>query len=463
MSLKRRLLSFALTAAALVGAGTLAQAATDALFYREVEHEGAVYVFTNPQSYQRWRNGGRVEDAIERPGWAPGGGTAVFDGEEALAVYETRHGSPAESTGADADDAAREQARRGGVFVGWKDGKTRFQSKDALLDLRNRVEVRWTETLPDDAVRLPGTGAAGAGKGSFRIRRAKTELTGWAWVPELTYELQLSWAGPEPGASTDTPLEDLVLSWDVSKTRAFAITIGQFKVPLGRQENTSSNRLQFCDRDILSFEFTRGRDVGVMVDGSVAKGKLDYALGIFNGNPASRIENDNDKYQYNARLVFQPWGDVAYSEGDFESKDHPLLALGAQFENNDLTNATNGNDFNTTIWASELVFKYRGFSLFGEYFWRERDPETGASFRSDGFHVQAGYFVKRDRVELAFRYVSWDPSDAIPSNERTEIGGALNYFIRGHDLKLQSDFRQLEDKARGTKNHELRIQTYLVF
>jgi hypothetical protein len=450
---------------ALAAAWSSAAGATDALFYREVERDGAIYVFTSPQGYQTWRDTSRLANAIEKAGWGPSRETVVFEDESAVAIFEARYGRPGPETPGEAagDEAREEQRRRGGVFVGWKDGRTRFQSKDALLELRNRVEFRWTETMPDEGVRLSGTGAEGAGKGSFRIRRAKTELTGWFWRPELTYELQLSWAGPEPGASTDTPLEDLVLNWDFSGKRTGTLTFGQFKVPLGRQENTSSNKLQFCDRDILSTEFTRGRDVGVMLDGTIAKGRLDYAVGVFNGNPASRIENDNDKYQYNARLVFQPWGDVAYSEGDFESKDHPLLALGAQFENNDLSNATNATDYNTTIFGADLVFKFRGFSLFGEYFWREREPETGDAFDSNGFHVQAGYFLKRDKIEIAFRYAAYDPSDAIAGNDRTEIGGALNYFIHGHNLKLQSDFRQLEDEARGITNHELRIQTYLVF
>ena len=135
-----------------------------------------------------------------------------------------------------------------------------------------------------------GPPSPGASKGSFRIRRAKTELTGWVWRRELTYELQLSWAGPEAGASTTTPLEDFILNWDASKDKRFQVAVGQFKVPLGRQELTSSSRLQFADRDLLSSEFTRGRDVGVQLWGLLAKGKVEYRAGIFNGNPASRLE-----------------------------------------------------------------------------------------------------------------------------------------------------------------------------
>ena len=56
---------------------------------------------------------------------------------------------------------------------------------------------------------------------------------------------------------------------------------------MGRQEMTSSNRLEFADRDLLSGEFSRGRDVGVQLWGLLGKGKVEYRAGIFNGNPAA--------------------------------------------------------------------------------------------------------------------------------------------------------------------------------
>ncbi len=74
-------------------------------------------------------------------------------------------------------------------------------------------------SCPTTTSSSPAPISPGEGKGAFRIRRAKTELTGWVWRKTLTYELQLSWAGPEPGASTQTPLEDLLLTWDASGQR----------------------------------------------------------------------------------------------------------------------------------------------------------------------------------------------------------------------------------------------------
>ena len=345
-------------------------------------------------------------------------------------------------------------------------GHTLIESEGGSLTIVNRAQFRFTHEIPDDAVQLTGTDAPGEGKGAFRIRRAKTELTGWVWRKNLTYELQLSWAGPEPGASTQTPLEDLLLTWDVKGDGRLRLTGGQFKVPLGRQEMTSSAYLQFVDRDILSGEFTRGRDVGLMVDGLLAGGKVEYAAGMFNGNPASRLGNDNQAFQYNARVVFQPLGRIRYSESDFESwvaPRRPLVAFGLQVERNDLHGAgSRVNDYATTIVGGDFVFKARGLSAFAEYFGRNRDPETGPSFRSDGWHAQAGYFLLRDRLEAAVRYARFDASGA-PDDDVKETGGVVSYFIRKHALKVQGDIRRLENENRGTTGHEIRLQTQVIF
>ncbi|MCL4821811.1 MAG: hypothetical protein KJ067_21985 [Vicinamibacteria bacterium] len=341
-----------------------------------------------------------------------------------------------------------------------------WESDEGGLYLMNRVQTRFTHTAPDESQRLSGM-EPGEAKGEFRIRRAKTEITGWVWKKELTFELQLSWAGPEPGASTQTALEDLVLTWDASKNGTFEVSVGQFKVPLGRQEMTSSGRLQFLDRDLLTFEFTRGRDIGVQVGGRVADGKVEYLAGIFNGNAASRLGNDNGKYQYNARVVFEPWGSVGYSESDFESTERPLFAIAGQVEHNDQRRAGSSlsdiSEYQTVIWGCDVVFKYRGFSAFAEYFARERTPQRGASFRSDGFHAQAGYFLVRDRFEAALRYATWDPTDARDGDDQSEKGLALVYYFRKHGLKLGGDFRRLEDDFDGTETDELRLQLQVMF
>lgn len=368
-----------------------------------------------------------------------------------------------------ASDAGSGEDEPGGVKVFWKDGKTHIQMKSAEVIISHRFQFLFQYDKPDASVRLPGTAQRGDGKGEFRIRRAKTTFEGWFWKPELYYQVQLSWAGPEEGITTQTPLEDLYINWDASKNQTFQIRFGQYKVPFGRQQMTTSSRLQFVDRSLLAGEFTPGRDIGFQVLGLVADKKIEYHAGIFNGNAASRNANDNAKFRYVARVSFQPWGVVPYAECDFETKDKPLLAIGAEVQNNNLYDATaalgpNGPvDLNTTSLGGDAVFWYKGLSIFGEYYHRIRKPEIGTTFHSNGYNLQVGYFLKRDKLELAFRYAGWDPTDLIPNDDQTEVGGALNYYVLEQRLKFQADFRELKDKSRGQTRHELRVHSYVTF
>lgn len=455
---------------AILAALCAGRAFTQDLYYLEAEKDGRLYVFADKADHDRWSRGKSVKNAITLRNYGPRGEDVVFDGEAAVNLYNERHArtgmaSPVAPAAEPPTPPATPPAPAATPKIRWNHGTT-FEFEHALVNIENRLQFRFTDEFPPDTLQLPGTSAPGDAKPSFKIRRAKTQMAGWLVWKELTYEFQVGWAGSDSGQASGTTfsgLEDAYLNWDISKTGVFAVRGGQFKVPFGRQEYTSSEKQQFVDRSILSGEFTKGRDVGVQAGGSAAGGKLSYALGAFNGNGRNKPTNDNAGLQWDGRVTFQPFGDVGYSEGDFESKDHPLVALEAEFEHNDFHGVTNANDFEDRTLGANAVFKYKGLSAFAEYFWRDRSPETGSSFGSNGYQLQAGYFVKRDRVEVAVRWASWDPTDTVSGNDIGELGGALSYYLRQHKLKVQGDFRKLEDKGRGQTAYELRLQTQFVF
>jgi len=464
-------LCFRAVAAALLGSALVSGAAAGELYYLEAEKDGRLFVFADREVHEGWTRGAPIPGPITLRAYGPRGEDVVFDGEAAVNLYNARHartGPPAPPAapmatpaGANGTSGASGKA----VRIHWDHGTT-FEFDDASVTIENRLQFRFTDEFPPDSLQLPGTNAPGDSKASFKIRRAKVQLSGFLLWPELTYEFQVGWAGSDAGVAEGTTfsgLEDAYLDWDVSKKGLLRIRGGQFKVPFGRQEFTSSERQQFVDRSILSFELTKSRDVGVMLWGATEKSRFAWALGAFNGNQRNRPANDNGKLQWNARATFQPWGDVRYSEADFESKDHPLLAVEGEFEHNDRHGVTNANDFKDRILGVNTVFKYRGFSLFGEYFWRNRTPETGKGFASNGYHAQAGCFLVRNRFEAALRYASWDPTDVVSGNDLTELAGVLNYYIRGHKLKATGDFRRLRDEGRDETAHELRLQVQFLF
>jgi hypothetical protein len=82
--------------------GAAQQWATDAvpgqppLFYREVEKEGRLYVFALSRELELWEKSGETGRATVRFGAGPAGENVVFDSDDAIRLFNLRHGRPAE-------------------------------------------------------------------------------------------------------------------------------------------------------------------------------------------------------------------------------------------------------------------------------------------------------------------------------------------------------------------------------
>jgi len=463
----------ALAALALVLA-TAAGAAAQGSFYREVEKDGRIYVFNNMRQYADWEKSGEMGVGITLLSYGPNGETMVFDSEEAIHLYNFKHNRPG--------DPRPQPAPSPGPTVSWVDGATTLLFPGvAQVRISNRVQVRYTHELPDDTVELPGTPDKGDARGSFRIRRAKFKVDGWFYRPWLLYELQTNWPALT-GANMGALLEDANINWDITKgERKFMVKFGQYKVPFGHQELTSSGSQQFVDRSQVSNAYARGRDAGLQLWGRLLGDKIEWRAGAFNGNGLTRTTNDNDEFQYNASVMFQPNGVVPlaaglgnsgplFSEADFESTDKPIWAVAVSFEKNDFFRTTTGTDLRDTVWGFDGQFKFKGFSAKGEYYLREREPEAaangtpGAKFDSDGYFAQAGYLIGAKRQwEVVARYGSFDPTSATGGNDQTEVRGGLNYYYMRHALKVQADYGRLKNKANGVENDEFRLQTQFLF
>jgi hypothetical protein len=66
------------------------------MFYEEVERDGRLHVFALARELDLWRRSGELGRAIVRVGAGPGGETVVFDSDDAIALFNARHGRPAE-------------------------------------------------------------------------------------------------------------------------------------------------------------------------------------------------------------------------------------------------------------------------------------------------------------------------------------------------------------------------------
>jgi phosphate-selective porin len=327
----------------------------------------------------------------------------------------------------------------------------------------------------------------GDARGSFRIRRAKFKLEGWMIRPWLTYETQINYAAivsnNAAASNLGVILEDAAFDIDFSKGKGtFRVHAGQFKVPYGGQELTSSGNQMFVDRALVSNSFLRGRDTGVALWGATTNNKLEWRVGMFNGNGLTRTFNDNPRFQYNARLMWQPNGSqvlnqrawvtgALYSESDFESTTAPIYAIAINYENVNNYEVTAGNTGanNDQKWHAYIldgIYKFKGFSMNGAYQAAHRTPETGDKFEARGGFFQAGYLFSRRRFEVGARYGTFDPSRIASLNNIEEIRGVFSWYYARHGLKWQTDYGRVQTQQTNGNHQklmELRSQLQFVF
>jgi phosphate-selective porin OprO/OprP len=63
-----------------------------------------------------------------------------------------------------------------------------------------------------------------------------------------------------------------------------------------------------------------------------------------------------------------------------------------------------------------------------------------AARNGHGWLVQTAMLIPRTRVEPALRYSGYRGIGVTSMPDRDEVGGGLNYYFFGHNLKLQVDY-----------------------
>ncbi len=193
----------------------------------------------------------------------------------------------------------------------------------------------------------------------------------------------------------------------------------------------------------------------------------------------ANLRSNVSQLMYVARLQANIMGRAGYGEGDMAYSETPQMVVGGAYAYNpsidtstnnafvgiDLANlsvrrqlAALGNgrmlgqgvvDFST--WTLDYAFKYRGFSLQAEYWFRNvirhnkelpcmqtavvGGPCTvfapGQFGNTTGWYVQSGYYLIPRKVEVAARYAWWDPDTRSGGDLIKEVDLSLNWFLRG--------------------------------
>ena len=216
-----------------------------------------------------------------------------------------------------------------------------------------------------------------------------------------------------------------------------------------------------------------------------------------NGN----FRNDIEKLMYTARLQWNIIGRPGYGEGDLGYSETPQLAVGGGLAYNpgintstdngyigiDLANlnfrrqlATFGNGrqlgwgrINYLTQAYDAVFKYRGFSLQGEYYFKNMErtfkgapclqtngsggpcmtTTPGLLGNAMGWYVQSGYYLIPRKLEVAARYSYWDPDTNASGDLIKQVDASLNWFPFGtYDYQIMLTY---SNTAMGTGGYAI--------
>jgi phosphate-selective porin OprO/OprP len=348
-------------------------------------------------------------------------------------------------------------------------GFTIVNGEDFSLQVTGRLQGRWTYENFDDEKDIPNVSA-------FTAHRARFGAKG-TMFKDWKFEFQAEFA-------RSIQLRDAVITWE--RMPELAISMGQYKVRYDRQQYVSSGRQMFVDRSIASSTFGLSRDVGLMFSGAPWQKKLQWNVGVFDGQgipgsastPTATDVNRNDGHLYVARVSINPNGDFGLSESDIKKTDYHLWYVDlAAYWNNDIW--VDGNS-DKKEQPGELTdnegltfgfgYRHAGFFLSGEYFDRDVEKEDGTGMvDSDGWYAQLGYMLVRDKWEIAARYSEVDPNDDNEDDKRTETMLGFNRYFKGagHSLKLNNDLSWLEEEkvspADDLEDFRFRSQIQIVF
>lgn len=205
-------------------------------------------------------------------------------------------------------------------------------------------------------------------------------------------------------------------------------------------------------------------------------------------NINANLRNDINELMYTARLNWNIMGRPGYGEGDNVYSETPQLAVGGGFAYNPAVNASSNSSFvgtdlanlnfrrqlatfgnarqlgwglvDYTTWALDAVFKYRGFSIQGEYYFKNINRhEKGAPCmntactqtaptllgNATGWYVQAGYYLIPRYLEIAGRFAYWDPDTNAADDLIYQSDASVNWFLGGtYDHQIMVTYSNIQ-------------------
>ncbi len=318
------------------------------------------------------------------------------------------------------------------------------------------------------------------------IRRFRLKFEGFAFTPKLEYKIELALSnqdiGPSmrPTGNAANIVLDAVLKYKVSGNGEF--WFGQAKLPGNRERVISSQDLQFVDRSLVNSLYNLDRDLGIQFHRKTKIGKVVlkdmYALALGQGRNVTVA--DTGGFSYTGRIEILPFGEFTnkgdYFDTDFEREPTPKLSVGGGYSYNNNAQRENGElgfflneTRNLKTFFADAMLKYKGWSITSEYMNKQSDKSpllkdsSGYFQTGNGWNIQSGYLLK-NKFEFSGRYTIVNPSTEIKTAGRDETVKeytlCMSKYLKGHNLKIQTDFSYVKDyeKTKGSLRYRLQVE-----
>lgn len=343
------------------------------------------------------------------------------------------------------------------------------------LNINGLMQIRYSFFKPNAVGRYDYSNRT---QNDFGVYLGRLAFSGDVFDPDLKYFMQIQ------GFTTGNSNNMTLLDWFMAKTFNPYLTIqaGRSWTAYTWEFYANPAWLLFPDLSDAEYAFVLPRAVGVAAYGQI--GKLSYEAEVGNGVPALD-SGGTDNIDSNVSLIGHLQYDIlapaffGYSEThpDESYAGKPGLSVWASGMYNPVnSNSTFENEMkgDSTLGANTSIgFRYAAFTLQGTGYYRRTRPGNDAQtlgvtsgYDSWGYGEQAGYYLVPARWELAQRVsgVWWGAGEipqagtpAAPSSESywfsgpdefsyhriTEYSVGLNYYLYGHNAKLQAEYSYL--------------------
>ncbi len=300
------------------------------------------------------------------------------------------------------------------------------------------------------------------GANDMMMRRTRLKAEGDAFGKvKYKFEWKLDNVGQE-GKTANVIAETVFIAYLFNP--ALNISVGLYDAPFSRDALTSDSKLLLMDYSLIydklkEFGIT-DNTYGLLLYGRPYEGFMEYSIGVFDSNI---FDKESKELMWGGRCVINlldgPKVDYADYRGSYIGEGR-RLNIGVNYER--LGNIiSGGKQFDLSAWGLDIFGNYKPFTMQAEYGRFKKDIE------GDGWYVQGGYLMPLEysgtKIEVAFRYQSIDPNTNISMDKLRWTTIGFNFYIKGHNLKIQTDYTFKEEEGQGVDNDTFMVQGQLDF